>query len=145
MENTNESFEWMLAHDKMLKEMMEEHSETEDAIHNWLCKQDSDTELAYGILKDDRTIKGAVNYCTQKAKEQFSKGGPVAMVADDTVYSWVREYFILDKIDLPKAPAAKVQPPVAQPIVKPKKEKPKTTQTQEDQMDIFDFLGEEVE
>ena len=40
--------------DKMLKEMNQEHSPSEDRIHNWICEQDDD-ELFQGILKDGYT------------------------------------------------------------------------------------------
>lgn len=54
--------------DKMLKEMNQEHSPSEDRIHNWICEQDDD-ELFQGILKDDYTIKCSLDYAKGKARE----------------------------------------------------------------------------
>ena len=48
-----------LALEKMLKEMEQEHTSTEDSIHNWLCNQNDD-ELFNGIMKEDRSINGAI-------------------------------------------------------------------------------------
>ena len=75
---------------KMLKEMQEQHSGAEDAIHNWLCDHDDET-LLQGILKEGCTIKGAMQYCVSQAEKQ--KTGNAAMVDDQTVFSWVRKYF----------------------------------------------------
>lgn len=52
--------------EKMLEEMKQEHSDTEDCIHTWLCQQ-QDEKLFQGILKEDRTIKHdeAVNVFNQ--------------------------------------------------------------------------------
>ena len=80
--------------EKMLNEMNEKHSGAEDAIHNWLCDQE-DELLFEGILKVDRSIKGAVKYCTSQASKQ--KVGNVAMIDNETVFGWVKKYFITKK------------------------------------------------
>ncbi|MDU3973019.1 MAG: Cas9 inhibitor AcrIIA9 family protein [Enterococcus faecalis] len=79
--------------EKMLKELETEHDNTVEYIHNWLCKQ-NDESLFQGILKEDRTIKGSVTYCMGKAQEQAEKR-PNA--------SWIKEYFILEKLPEMKA------------------------------------------
>ncbi|KRN62736.1 Cas9 inhibitor AcrIIA9 family protein [Carnobacterium maltaromaticum] len=84
----------MKAAEKMLIEMNEKHSGAEDAIHNWLCDQE-DELLFEGILKVDRSIKGAVKYCTNQASKQ--KVGSVAMIDNETVFSWVKKYFVTKK------------------------------------------------
>lgn len=129
------------ATEKMLKEMEGDHTPTEDIIHNWLCDQE-DEELFKGILKDDRSIKGSVQFCASKASE--FKNGNCAMVDDATVFGWVRDYFILDKVDV-KPVAAKVstaksvQPAAAAP--KPKKKKTAKKEVNEGlQIDLFDSL-----
>lgn len=88
--------------EKMLIEMDKKHTSTEDAIHNWLCDQEDD-ELFKGVLKDNRTIKGSVEYCASKAREQQT--GNVAMIDDETVFSWIKDYFLLEKVTVKKVPA----------------------------------------
>lgn len=85
----------------MLVEMNKTHSSTEDSIHNWLCKQE-DESLFTGILKEDKTINGAMLYCMKKASSL--KVNNTAMVDDQTVYDWVKEYFTLEKVDDKKIP-----------------------------------------
>lgn len=125
--------------DKMLKEMNESHTGAEDAIHNWLCNQDDDL-LAKGILKIDRTINGALNFCTQKASEL--KNGNVAMIDDTTVFSWVKEYFLLDKIDIKKVSAkVKISSEKSEPVEKKVKKKTDTVSIDHgEQLSLLDFL-----
>lgn len=80
--------------EKMLKEMMEKHTPSEDKIHNFLCEQD-DIKLFEGILKENNSIKGSLNYCSNKAR-QFASN-KVAIIDDQTVYGWVIEYFTNQK------------------------------------------------
>lgn len=84
--------------DKLLKEMLEEHTATEDSIHNWLCEQEEEA-LWKGILKKDRSIKQAVQYCIQKAYE-LRKNQQALMFDNETVFKWVRDYFLLEKVEL---------------------------------------------
>lgn len=122
---------------KMLLEMNEKHTDTEDAIHNWLCNQD-DIELFVGILKDGRTIKGAVEYCASKAREQQS--GNVAMIDDETVFSWIKEYFLLEKVNTKKVPA-KVTTSAEEPKKKPRSNKTaKPKPLEGEQLDLLGFL-----
>lgn len=76
-----------LALAKMLDEMNQEHSPSEDRVHNWLCEQEDD-ELFQGVLKDGYTIKASMKYAMEKARE-FSQNG-VACIDDDTVFGWIR-------------------------------------------------------
>ncbi|EPH73344.1 hypothetical protein D929_01671 [Enterococcus faecalis 02-MB-P-10] len=87
--------------EKMLKEVETDHDHTVEYIHNWLCLQ-TDESLFKGILKEDRTIQGAVTYCLGKAQEQ-AKDQSSAMVADEVVFSWVKEFFLLEKLPETKA------------------------------------------
>ena len=130
-----------LALEKMLKEMEQEHTSTEDAIHNWLCNQDDD-ELFKGILKDDRSINGAIGYCAKRAKDQSS--GNAAMIDDPTVYEWVIEYFTADKVDVKPIPV-KVVKTGATSKSKPKAEVKKWSKKKPDvneglQFSLFDDL-----
>ncbi|OTN90621.1 hypothetical protein A5810_002791 [Enterococcus faecium] len=84
--------------EKMLEEMKEKHSDTEVCIHSWMCQQQED-ELSQGVLKKDRTIKGAVAYCLSQAKKQAGKNQS-AIVSDEVVFAWVREYFVLEKVEV---------------------------------------------
>lgn len=123
--------------EKMLNEMNEKHTSTEDAIHNWLCDQDDD-ELFKGVLKEDRTIKGSVDYCASKARKHQKDN--VAMVDDETVFSWIKEYFILEKVETKKV-SAKVTTSAKQTENKPKPVKPKKQPYLEgEQLDLLKFL-----
>ncbi len=124
---------------KMLTEMNEAHSGAEDVIHNWLCNQVEEA-IFEGIMKDDRSISGAVKYCSSRASKHQAEG--VAMIDDKTVFSWVKKYFISEKV--PKSVKATVQSTVTKSEkakVKAKK-KPKKTTMQEgyEQLDFLDFL-----
>lgn len=88
--------------DKMLEEMNEKHTPTEDIIHNWICDQE-DEELFKGILKEGKTINGAVKYCAAQAQKQ--KTGNMAMIDDATVFSWIRKYFVSGKVKEEKVDA----------------------------------------
>ena len=82
-------------------EMAEAHTPTEDAIHNWIVDHQEDDELIAGILKHlDRTIKDAMAYCIRKASKSDYREGQGAMVDDDTVFYWVKEYFISDEVEI---------------------------------------------
>lgn len=89
------------AFEKMLKELETDHDSTLEVVHNWLCQQ-TDEALFLGILKKDRTLKGAMTYCIGKAQEQAKKQSS-AMVADEVVFSWIKEYFLLEKLPETKA------------------------------------------
>lgn len=82
--------------EKMLKELETDHDSTLEVVHNWLCQQ-TDEALFLGILKEDRTLKGAMTYCIAKAQEQ-AKNESSTMVADDVVFSWIKEFFLLEKL-----------------------------------------------
>lgn len=105
-----DEFDVLLAQDKMMAEMSEEHSNTEDIIHNYLCDAiETDAELLEGVLKQDRNIKGAINYINQQAYKLYAKrtaaGVEVATTHHEEVFSWVKEYFILEEIE-EEAPVA---------------------------------------
>src|SRR5699024_3845326 len=124
--------------EKMLKELSEEHSQTEDVIHNWLCDQD-DSQLFTGVLKKDRTISGSIAYCASQARK-MTKTGNVAMVDDQTVFGWVREYFIKDKIEVDPADAKATVAAAEKPKKQPKRKKRKEEKEGEEQLSLFDFL-----
>ena len=88
---------YFLAIAKMLEEMATTSDQQLHVLHNWLCDQESDNELMSGILKENRTIAGAMEYCGEKAQEQAQKGANFAMVDYSIVFNWVREYFLLDE------------------------------------------------
>lgn len=85
---------------KMNEEMKAPHTPELDRIHNWLCEQlDMDeslmeTELAEGILDEAHSISGSMDFCYRKAQAAAAKGANYAMVADNTVFGWVKEYFL---------------------------------------------------
>lgn len=120
---------------KMLFEMANTHTSTEDVIHNWLCDQD-DEKLMQGIVKEDRTIKGSIKYCATKASS--FKENNVAMIDDKTVFSWIYEYFTSEKIKQEKV-SARVETSHTQKksAAKPKKQK---SIGEEQQLNLFDSL-----
>lgn len=82
-------------------EMAEAHTPTEDAIHNWIVDHQEDDELIAGILTHlDRTIKDAMRYCIRKASKSDYKNGQGAIVDYDTVFSWVKEYFTAEEVEI---------------------------------------------
>lgn len=125
--------------EKMLDEMYENHTGAEDAIHNWLCNQE-DEKLLEGILKKGRSIKGAMKYCMSEASKQ--RINKVAMVDDQTVFSWVREYFISDKKpEIIPDVAAEVTTSASKTVRKIKKKaKAKNTISEGEQLSLLDML-----
>ncbi|MBC1824204.1 Cas9 inhibitor AcrIIA9 family protein [Listeria seeligeri] len=124
--------------EKMLDEMNGIHSGAEDVIHNWLCDQEEQA-IFEGVLKKDRSIKGALKYCSSRASKQQSEG--VAMIDDETVFSWVRKYFTADKV--PKSSIkATVKTTAEKPKQKPKPKPKKEEKSQEgfEQLNLLDFL-----
>lgn len=123
--------------EKMLKELETEHDDTVEYIHNWLCKQ-NDESLFQGILKEDRTIKGAVTYCMGKAQEQAEKRpNAMVMVTDEVAFGWIKEYFILEKLPEMKVIGKVMTTTKKQPA---KKEEPKPQRKEVDeQIKLFEL------
>ena len=95
-----DAFDRFMAVSHFDEEMAKDHTPTEDAIHNWIVVHQEDDELISGILTHlDRTIKDAMGYCIRKASKSDYKNGQGAMVDDDTVFSWVKEYFTAEKVE----------------------------------------------
>ena len=121
--------------EKMLKELETEHDNTVEYIYNWLCKQ-NDESLFQGILKEDRTIKGAVTYCMGKAKEQ-AENQTSAMVPDEVAFRWIKEYFMLEKLPEMKVIGKVMTTTKKQPA---KKEEPKPQRKEVDeQIKLFEL------
>lgn len=100
-DNIIDAFDRFMAVSHFDDEMAEAHSPTEDAIHNWIVDHQEDDELIAGILKHlDRTIKGAMGYCIRKASKSDYRKGQGAMVDDATVFSWVKEYFTAEEVEI---------------------------------------------
>ncbi len=132
------------AHAKMLKEMLEAHSQMEENIHNWLCQQE-DEELLKGVLKEEKSIKSAIRYCYSQASR--SQVGGCAIIKDETVYSWVEEYFKLP-VTVFKNEKAKTEKESKQeskqaktPVnIQPIKKKEPVKMMEGEQLDLLDFL-----
>lgn len=127
---------------KMLDEMNQKHTPVEDVIHNWLCNQE-DEKLLAGILRDGRTIKGAVKYMAALARKNLE--GNMAVVDDATGYSWIREYFESDEIkestDLDyKVKTTETKPAVASKPVSQKRKKKASDREDDGQLSLFDVL-----
>lgn len=110
---------------KMLDEMSKEHTPVEDYIHNWLCTQE-DEELFAGVLKDEKSINGAVKYMANQAQKGIS--GNMAVTDDATGFGWVRDYFTGEDIEevenLNFAVQSVVEKPAQAPKPQSKKKKP---------------------
>lgn len=130
--------------EKMLQEVKKETSNQIEHIHQYLCKQSDDT-LFKGIMTEGKSIKGALSYCSKKAQEQ-SENGWSAMIDDNTVYEWIKDYFI--HYELPKkvekkktTPKKKENKVKKEPIntVTNKVNKPKNTEKvgNEQQIELF--------
>lgn len=76
---------------KLLEELNKPHDLALDHIHNWICDQE-DEEFFQGILKERYSLKCALKYAKEKARK-FSENG-VACIDDNTVFGWIREYFV---------------------------------------------------
>lgn len=81
--------------DKMLKELKDNKNKNIDIIHNYLCDQE-DEELFKGILKENKTLKGALEHCQDLARKKAQSG--VAVIDDKTVFAWVIDYFKNDDV-----------------------------------------------
>lgn len=125
--------------EKMLNEMNKKHSGAEDVIHNWLCDQ-NDENLFEGILKKDRSVKGAMQYCVSQASKQQS--GNAAMVDAQTVFSWVNTYFVSDKVpEIDTTVSAKVTPIKKTPKKKTEKKLGlEKTDSEGEQLSLLDML-----
>jgi hypothetical protein len=122
--------------DKMLQEMNDEHSLSEDKIHNWLCNQ-NDEELLAGVLNKDKSIKESLQFCGSKARELAIRG--VAMVDDSQVYEWVRYYFITPEINFDK-PKMSMDSSVKTKRKTKGKAKNKKQMIEGEQLDLLSFL-----
>lgn len=124
---------------KMLEEMSNDHTSAEDYIHNWLCGQD-DEALFAGVLKDGKSINGAVKYMANQARKGVS--GNMAVTDDATGFGWVRDYFTADKVEEPKDLNFKVKTTEEKPAVisKPKPKKKKQKAEEDGQLSLFDNL-----
>lgn len=127
-------------------EMSKPHTDTEDRIHNWLIDNQDDQELMDGLQKDlkpKRTINGAMNYAIYKASQMLTgprQGAMGSMVDDSVAYTWFKEYFTTEDINI-KPIAGLTQTQVTatpKPKTKPKpKPKKKATVVNDDQLDLF--------
>ena len=134
---------------KLLEELNQPHDLALDRIHNWICDQE-DEELFQGILKERYSLKCALKYAKEKARK-FAEDG-VACIDDNTVFGWIREYFIPNSqvsnikqvpVESVKKKADKPQDPqeekVDEIIKKPKTKKEKGVV--EGQLDLFEELA----
>lgn len=135
---------------KMLEELNKPHDLALDRIHNWICDQE-DEELFQGILKDRYSLKCALKYAKEKARKFVEDG--VACIDDETVFGWVREYFISNSkvSNIEQVPVELVKKNKADKPQNPQEEKvdeiikkPKTKKEKgvvEGQLDLFEELA----
>ncbi|EOH8734530.1 Cas9 inhibitor AcrIIA9 family protein, partial [Enterococcus faecalis] len=79
----------------------------------------------------------AMTYCIGKAQEQ-SKDQSSAMVADEVVFSWIKEYFLLEKLPETKA-VGKVTTTNKKKPTKKSETKPERKEVDE-QIDLFECV-----
>lgn len=89
------------ANNKLLKEMESNSNPSIDNIHVYL-NQNMDDHLASKVLNEEKTIQEAFKYVFSKAKEQ-ANGSTSSMVPKETVYEWVKEFYLNDDIKVKKA------------------------------------------
>lgn len=113
---------------KMLAELNEVHSPAADRLHNWICDQNDDW-LFIGVMKEGKSIKSAMKYCQSKARALAENG--VAVIEDDVVFSWTREYFLNEEQEEPKEEVkpAKIVEQIKEVVAEP----------EDEQLDLFDF------
>ena len=127
---------------KLLKELENNESFEMDKIHVWL-NQNMSEEIAHGVMKEDRTIQGCMQYVTKRAKEDFKKtssGNGVHMVDDSTVYEWVNDFYTLENIEVEEIKAEVKKPTIVgkvKNVIKKPKQATKTTEGFE-QLGLFD-------
>ncbi|MFS9005960.1 Cas9 inhibitor AcrIIA9 family protein [Streptococcus oralis] len=107
---------------KLLEELNKPHDLALDRIHNWICDQE-DEELFQGILKERYSLTCALKYAKEKARN-FAENG-VACIDDETVFGWIRDYFISN---------SQVSNIEQVPVESIKKEKPQNSQ--EEKIDV---------
>ncbi|ORP00140.1 hypothetical protein B7696_03805 [Streptococcus mitis] len=107
---------------KLLEELNKPHDIALDRIHNWICDQE-DEELFQGILKERYSLTCALKYAKEKARN-FAENG-VACIDDETVFGWIRDYFISN---------SQVSNIEQVPVESIKKEKPQNSQ--EEKIDV---------
>lgn len=127
--------------EKLTKEIEgdKETTEIQTTFYNYLCNQ-TEESLVRGILKEDRTIKGAEKYCISQAFEQRQGNG--AMVSHITVYKWVKEYFMLEELpeNIRPVPAVVQQTNISKSTAPSVTKQTPKKQEQEEQIDLFEGM-----
>lgn len=88
-------------HEKMLNEMnTAKVNPVMERLHNHFCNV-TDLKILKGIMKDDRSLLGASEYCYKKGMAFQMKFGNigVADVTPEMEIDWAEEYFKLKKIE----------------------------------------------
>lgn len=98
--------------EKLNNEMSVEHSNVEDAIHNWLCDQTEDLELMNAVLTEGKSIKSSMGYVMRKVKE--SSKGNMAMMTDAEVFRLIREYYLGAESFISQDPSVSVKMTIEQ-------------------------------
>ena len=125
---------------KLLEEMKENDNPAIENIHVYL-NQNIDDQLAKGILNKEKTIQEAYAYVFSKAREQ-AKGSQSAMVPKETVYEWVKEFYLNEDIKVPKVDKYKQKVQAKKPkenIVKKDSTKKNKKENDYEQMSLFSF------
>lgn len=135
--------------EKLLREVENQENPAVHTIHNWLCDQE-DNELFERVGSENKTILQAVQYCINNAHKV--RVGNAAIVDNETVFKWVREYYLSDEANVEVMASAKItsnsksiQERIAQaePKVEDKKKsktKSKEIRSDEYQISLLDLL-----
>ena len=116
-------------------------------------------DFGNSILIKHKTLEKCFSYVEKKAREKIK--GTAGWIADDEVYSWAREYFLLDDAAIEKAEEEKRKKEKEERIKREeeaKKNKPGETKTEsidkkvkkpkakdDSQLSLFDFGGMDIE
>lgn len=115
-------------------------------------KCQDDEKLAENIIKEDKTLKGAIDFVTSQAKTKASNG--FFMADDETVFKWVENYYgnenaVIEKKDVAaaaqmvkKGASTSITETPEKPQKKPKEEKKHKEEKKPDngQMSLLDMM-----
>lgn len=118
----------------LFEKELKKNNPTELIIYEWLRKK-NEIAMYQNIIEHKHTLKQATQFCTVKAKAIAEKEQTL-MVDDDTVFSWVEEYFM----SIPNKIKNDEKKDIGTMKVAPKKDKEDDKKRKgEEQLSLFDL------
>lgn len=118
----------------LFEKELKKNNPTELIIYEWLRKK-NEKAMYQNIIEHKHTLKQATQFCTVKAKAIAEKEQTL-MVDDDTVFSWVEEYFM----SIPNKIKNDEKKDIGTMKVAPKKDKEDDKKRKgEEQLSLFDL------